>query len=230
MVEVKPFIIEAADIEAALNEPSIDVAPNCYTEGISELAKELKWQGTIAMLPEELVPKPDDVAITDPEGRTGLEFSGDCAMYGKLADIAKRNSALQLGWFYPALLGVASALDIEDSNSGSPWRVRGNMYVALLGAVGTGKNVHMDAAKAALVVPNGESVYVEDAPNSHGGLMNQLSEDEPVTRLLFLDELASVFNACAVTGSNLPTMLCSLWNKDKVGAASARAVRSCMAS
>jgi len=137
-------------------------------------------------------------------------------MYGKLAEIAKRSPALQLGWFYPALLGVASALDIEDVRH-DQWRVRGNIYVALLGAVGSGKNVHMDAAKAALFVPNGESVYVEDTPSSHGGLMNQLSEEEPLTRLLFLDELVSVFNACSITGSNLPSMLCTLWNKDKTG-------------
>jgi hypothetical protein len=216
-VEVRPSIIQFDDFDAALNSPSVDVAPTEYTHGIAELAKELKWDGTIAISPEDLMPKPSAIAITDPEEHTGLDFPGTCAMHGKLGEIAQRSPALQLGWYYPALLGVASALDIEDINSASPWRVRSNMYVALLGGVGTGKNVHMDAAKAALFVPNGESVYVEDAPNSHGGLMNQLSEDEPVTRLLFLDELASVFNACAITGSNLPTMLCSLWNKDKVG-------------
>src|ERR1035438_10454960 len=48
-------------------------------------------------------------------------------------------------------------------------------------------------------------------------LMNQLSEDEPVHRLLFLDELINVFNACAIQGSNLPSMLCTLWDKDKTG-------------
>jgi hypothetical protein len=47
--------------------------------------------------------------------------------------------------------------------------------------------------------------------------MNQLSEDEPVHRLLFLDELINVFNACAIQGSNLPSMLCTLWDKGKTG-------------
>jgi Bifunctional DNA primase/polymerase, N-terminal len=216
---VKQSIIEADDIEAALNGPSIDAAPNCYTQDIDELAKELKWESTIAMSPEELMPRPEAIAIADPEERTGLLFPGDGAMYGRLAEIAKRSPALQLGWYYPALLGVASALDIEDIKSGSPWRVRGNMYVALLGGVGIGKNVHMDAAKAALFVPNSESVYVQEPPLSNGGLANQLSEDEVVTRLLFLDELISVFNACAITGSNLPSMLCSLFNKDQTGGA-----------
>jgi hypothetical protein len=75
----------------------------------------------------------------------------------------------------------------------------------------------MDVALASIRIPDRESVVMEDAPGSHSGLMNQLSEDEPLPRLLFLDELINVFNACAIQGSNLPAMLCSLWNKDKVG-------------
>jgi len=41
---------------------------------MAELAKELKWDGTIAISPEELMPKPDDLSIADPEARTGLVF------------------------------------------------------------------------------------------------------------------------------------------------------------
>jgi hypothetical protein len=134
-------------------------------------------------------------------------------MYGRLGNIAKRNERLQLGWLYPSLLVVASCLDIEDADH----HVRANEYGALIGGVHTGKNVHMDVALASIRIPDRESVVMEDAPGSHSGLMNQLSEQEPVPRLLFLDELINVFNACAIQGSNLPAMLCSLWNKDKVG-------------
>ena len=45
---------------------------------------------------------------------------------------------------------------------------------------------------------------MEDAPGSHSGLMNQLSKEEPVHRLLFLDELINVFNACCDTEEQPP--------------------------
>lgn len=153
------------------------------------------------------------VAVHDPEEHEGVEFPGSTAMYGKLADIANRHEALQLGWLYPSILGVTSALDIEDAQG----HVRSNLYVALLGDVGSGKNVHMDAARASIYIPGAEHIVLEDAPGSHSGLMNQLSEDEPLHRLLFLDELKVVLNSCAIQGSNLSQMFCTLFNKDKTG-------------
>jgi hypothetical protein len=134
-------------------------------------------------------------------------------MYGRLGTIAERHERLQLGWLYPSLLVVASSLDIEDADN----HVRTNEYCALLGAVHCGKNFHMDAALGSIQIPEKEEVVLEDAPGSHSGLMNQLSEVEPVHRLLFLDELINVFNAAAIQGSNLPSMLCTLWDKDKTG-------------
>jgi Bifunctional DNA primase/polymerase, N-terminal len=201
----------------AVHESSSAVAvtskPDNYTDGLDEFIKEQKLNGEIAWTPEDFQSEPDSIAITDPEKHEGLEFPGDCAMYGRLAAIAKRRERLQLGWLYPSLLIVASCLDIEDADH----HVRANEYGALIGGVHTGKNAHMDVALASIRIPDREAVVMEDAPGSHSGLMNQLSEDEPVPRLLFLDELINVFNACAIQGSNLPAMLCSLWNKDKVG-------------
>ncbi len=184
-----------------------------YTDGLDELIKEQKLNGEIAWTAEDFQPKPAAIAIIDPEKHEGLEFPGDCAMYGRLAAIAERRERLQLGWLYPSLLIVAANLDIEDADH----HVRANEYGALIGGVHTGKNAHMEVALASIRIPDRESVVMEDAPGSHSGLMNQLSEDEPLPRLLFLDELINVFNACAIQGSNLPAMLCSLWNKDKVG-------------
>jgi len=187
--------------------------PDNYTDGFDELIAEQKLNGEIAWKAEDFQPKPESIAITDPGKHKGLEFPGDCAMYGCLAAIAKRHERLHLGWLYPSLLIVAANLDIEDADH----HVRANEYGALIGGVHTGKNAHMDVALASIRIPDSESVVMEDAPGSHSGLMNQLSEEEPLPRLLFLDELINVFNACAIQGSNLPAMLCSLWNKDKVG-------------
>jgi len=119
---------------------------------------------------------------------------------------------LPMGWLYPSLLTYASTLDIEDRDH----FVRSNMYCALLGDVGTGKTFCMKAAQASIFLP-GEGTVIKDAPGSHSGLMNQLSEDEPLPRIIFLNELKTVLNACAIQGSNLPTMLCSLWEEDEAG-------------
>jgi len=184
-----------------------------YTDGIDELISDQKLNGEIAWSAEDFQPEPEAVAIADPNMHEGLEFPGDCAMYGRLGTIAKRHERLQLGWLYPSLLIVAANLDIEDADH----HVRANEYGALIGGVHTGKNAHMDVALASIHIPDRESVVMEDAPGSHSGLMNQLSEEEPLPRLLFLDELINVLNACAIQMSNLPSMLCSLWNKDKAG-------------
>jgi len=184
-----------------------------YTDGIEDLLKEQKLNGEIAWHEEDFQPAPTSVAVTDPENHEGLEFPGRCAMYGRLGTIAERHPRLEIGWLYPSLLIVASSLDIEDAEN----HVRSNEYGAMLGPVHCGKNAHMDMALASIQIPNKEEVVLEDAPGSHSGLMKQLSESEPVHRFLFLDELINVLNACAIQGSNLPSMLCTLWNKDKTG-------------
>jgi hypothetical protein len=214
--------LDDVDRQPAAPEPSPVPAPSehaaerrvDYTEGLEDLLKEQKLNGEVAWDKEDFQPAPASVAVTDPENHDGLEFPGGCAMYGRLGTIAERHERLQLGWLYPALLVVASSLDIEDADR----HVRANDYCALLGPVHCGKNAHMDVALASIQIPTKEEVVLEDAPGSHSGLINQLSKEGPVRRLLFLDELISVFNAGGIQGSNLPGMLCSLWNKDKVGA------------
>lgn len=182
-------------------------------DDIADLITEEKRNGERALEPQDYLPVPDKVAIVDPDGHTGLGFPGRCAMYGKLADITNNCPvSLPLGWLYPSILTYASTLDIEDRDH----FVRSNMYCALLGDVGTGKTYCMKAAQASIFLP-GEGTVIQDAPGSHSGLMNQLSEDEPLPRILFLNELKSVMNACAIQGSNLPTMLCKFWEADEDG-------------
>jgi hypothetical protein len=82
--------------------------------------------------PPEPLPTPEALAIDDPANHEGLDFPGDCAMYGKLKEMALKHPRLQLGWLYPSLLAVASTLNIEDVDH----NVRSNMYVANLGEVG----------------------------------------------------------------------------------------------
>jgi hypothetical protein len=120
-----------------------------YTDGLDELIAEQKGNGRIPWTAEDFQPAPTTIAIIDPDKHEGLEFPGDCAMYGRLAAIAKRHERLQLGWLYPFLLIVAANLDIEDADH----HVRANEYGALIGGVHTGKNAHMDVALASIRIP-----------------------------------------------------------------------------
>ena len=202
--------VKVVDIPSSLN----------YSSHLDEHIAELKRTGEMKLESEDLLPVPKSIAIEDPEKHTGVDFPGACAMYGVLGDkclkMLSDYHSLQLGWLYPSELAVASVLDIEDDNYGNPLRVRSNLYTALLGPVGFGKNIHIDLARASISVP-GEDTFIEESPGSHSGLMLSLSDTEPLPRILFLDELINVMNACAIQLSQLPGMLCTLFNKDKSG-------------
>ena len=71
---------------------------------------------------------------------------------------------IPLGYGYPALLAVASALDIQDIDG----NVRGNIYVALLGDIGRGKTAAIKGALASIFVP--EMVVEKAVPSSDRGL------------------------------------------------------------
>jgi hypothetical protein len=212
---------EEAEEDEMEPEEEIDAPYSAdYLPAIDEHIAGLKLTGEMKLAPEDLLPVPTLININDPEQHMGLEFPGDCALYGILGKKCKEMVAdyptLQMGWLYASELAVASTLGMEDDNYGSPLRVRSNLYAGLLGPVGAGKNVHMDMARASIFVP-GEETFVEESPGSHAGLMLSLSEDEPLPRILFLDELINVFNACSIQMSQLPGMLCTLFNKDKTG-------------
>ncbi len=206
----EPVEVVAEPEEAVKIQPSYDGG---LEADLDSLVAEQKRDGDLPLQPEDYLPTPDRVNIVDPDKNTGLDFPGQCAMYGKLAEIANNcPQSLPLGWLYPAILTYASTLDIEDRDH----FVRSNMYCALLGGVGTGKTFCMKAAQASIFLP-GEGTVIKDAPGSHSGLMNQLSTEEPLPRILFLNELKTVLNACAIQGSNLPPMLCTFWEDDEDG-------------
>jgi len=175
--------------------------------------------------PPEPLPMPESLAIDDPANHEGLDFPGDCAMYGKLKGIALKHPRLQFGWLYPSLLAVASTLNIEDVDH----NVRSNMYVANLGDVGYGKTACADTAVRSIFIPGSETAIMEETPSSDRGLANMLGDEDTTSRLLLSDEFRSVMQKCAIQGSALPQMICQLWSKDKAGVADKKGMQTCYA-
>src|ERR1019366_796754 len=99
---------------------------------------------TEAMIGDGLIdaPSPISVRIVDTEERSGMDFPGECAMYGKLKDMALKFPRLQLGWLYPDLLAAGSGLAIESVGG----HIRSNLYVVNLGGSGLGKTACSDIA------------------------------------------------------------------------------------
>ncbi len=201
-------------------------APCTVSDACAETTSEDRMNAMVALLaPPEPLPFPETVVILDPDKREGLEFPGDCAMYGRLREIALKHPRLQLGWFYPSLLAVASALAIEDVDH----NVRSNLYVANLGDVGYGKTVCSDTAARSIFIPGSDIAIMEETPSSDRGLANMLGEEDTSGRLLLSDEFRSVLQKCAIQGSALPQMLCQLWSKDKAGVADKKGKQTCYA-
>ena len=171
------------------------------------------------LVPEIPFPALKSIAIADPHGHTGISLDCDCAMYGKLKELAKRSPRLPEGWLYPSLIAVASTLRIRDAGG----HVRPNAYVALLGEVGLGKSACMEAARLSLRLDDPENTIVEEVPSSDRGLANVLSEEKPTppasapSVLLMLDEGSALMAKGAIQGSALPQMMNQLWSKENAG-------------
>jgi Bifunctional DNA primase/polymerase, N-terminal len=204
-----PFTVEDAPSAAKANARGDN-----YTEWVEETVREQKEAGDIPFTDDDYAPVPHAVAIEDPNHTEGMEFPGDSCMYGKLAKLTKSHPRLQsqLGWLYPSHLAVASALPIEDAEG----HVRSNLYMTLLGESSDGKTACMKAALASIQLPF-ENSLIRQSPGSHSGLLNLLDEKEPKPFLLALNELKTVLDACAIQGSRLPQMLCTMWEEDGDG-------------
>jgi hypothetical protein len=223
--EVDLEVVDALIESSQVPETQIPPIKEATTEAQpSPSASEDRMNALVAEIaPSEPLPMPESLAIDDPAKHEGLEFPADCAMYGKLKEIALKHPRLQFGWLYPSLLAVASTLNIEDADH----NVRSNMYVANLGDVGYGKTVCADTAARAIFIPGSEMAIMEETPSSDRGLANMLGNEDTASRLLFSDEFRSVMQKCAIQGSALPQMICQLWSKDKAGVADKKGKQTC---
>jgi hypothetical protein len=179
---------------------------------------------TIAPPPKLPIPKRVEIAVTS---IPGLDFDPR-ALYGKLGEIASQlaSAGLPLGYVYPAILTIASALDGVEDTSNHTHKVRSNLYTALLGKVGQGKTAVVNSALKAIFLPEGTDDWV--VPSSDRGLAKQCG-DQGYRKLLIQDEYRATLQKCNLQGSSLPQLFNTLWNYDKAGAADKKGVEQCFA-
>jgi hypothetical protein len=217
-------VIWPQDTKDLLNDPRFaveDVSLSATPEA-AEIAQDLDaaWEARAKELNPEPLPVPDDIgSIVNVEPAEGVVFD-ERALYGTLGKMAK-GSKLPLGWMYPALLGVASALDIREKNN----HVRSNMYVALIAPVGSAKTIVMDAAEKSIFLPLDRAQY--STPSSDRGLAKMIGEDGN-TVLVVSDEFRAVLGKCQIPNSTLAQMFCTLWSKDKAGVTDKRGNDKCV--
>jgi len=208
-----------------LNDPRFaaedaELAENPSAKNDSLAAMDAAWAERAAELNPPTLPVPDDIdAVVNAPQAEGLAFD-DRALYGRLGEMAKA-TGLPLGWMYPALLGMASALNIRAANN----EVRSNMFVALIAPVGMAKTVVLDAADKSIFLPELTKLYT--TPASDRGLVKLVGEDGN-TVMLIEDEFRSVLSKCQVPNSNLAQVICKLWSKDKGGVADKKGVDRCI--
>jgi hypothetical protein len=150
-----------------------------------------------------------------------LEVPGipENAMYGRAARDAKWLKT-PLGYAYPAVLAAACGYGIKPSNS-----IRTNLYVALIGDVGTGKSVTSDRAAKELYGDGlGTPEWVEESTlSSDRGLFkafaSTVEEDAGQSRLLLQDEFRELLQKGQIQNSTLISVLCKLWNNNVAGVA-----------
>jgi hypothetical protein len=189
-------------------------APVCDQADFDQLVAERAEQ-----LNPTPLPVPDDIdSIVNAPKAEGLAFDMR-AMYGKAGEIA-RSTTLPLGWTYPGVLAVASALNIKDRDG----YVRSNIYCVNIAPVGTAKTVVAEAIEKSIFVPLNRTTYT--TPASDRGLCKMIGKDGN-TLLLVEDEMRAVFGKCQIPNSTLAQTFCKLWSKDSAGVADKKGADSC---
>ena len=203
------FAVEDAELAGhptAKNDPARDM--------------DAAWAERAQELNPDPLPVPDDIdSIINVSLAEGVAFDKR-ALYGKLGDMAV-GTGLPLGWMYPSLLGVASALNIRDRDG----HVRSSIYVANLAPVGSAKTVVVEAAEKSIFLPLETAQY--STPSSDRGLAKMIGEDGK-TVLLVSDEFRAVLGKCQIPNSTLSQMFCTLWGKDQAGVADKKGFDKCI--
>ena len=173
-----------------------------------------KLNGEIPWEAEDFQPAHATTAITDPEKHEGLEFPADWPCTAGWATSPNGTNAFNLDGFTHRCWSSPPA-----STSRTPTTMFEPMSMARSSAESTRARMYIWTWLWPIhpAFPTSESVVMEDAPGSHSGLMNQLSEEEPVHRLLFLGRTHQCVQRLRHSREQPPCHAMHLWNKDKAG-------------
>jgi len=196
---------------------------------------------------EDIVPEASVVPTTDPVAQVSaaapvpepdtesLDFPEDC-MYGILGEQAKMLD-LPLGYAFPAML---AAYSVEPDFDEMCDDTRINIYLAIAGSIGSGKNEAMKRAIKVRALTKGVD-YKRSELASNRGLMNLIGEKishkkggkevektpGPKKFLLQTNEIVAIFKKASIDNSTLFEMLCDLWDENDYSVPDRKGTQDC---
>jgi hypothetical protein len=149
------------------------------------------------------------VSETEPLAALQLADMPENVLDGRLGEICESEMKdLPRAYAWPALLAAAGVNVPESSQS----YVRTNLYVALVGPVGSSKTETIKRSCAVLEVR--EPQLVDANCGSAEGLM-KLIGTPAAARLYFPDELAHLLAKSAIDRASFPALLQTLWSRNR---------------
>jgi hypothetical protein len=134
----------------------------------------------------------------------------ELALDGRLGEIYQRRmSQYPRAYAWPALLAAAGVLIPRTDNQ----TIRPNLYVALVGAKGTGKSDTFEHVFSLLGLE--EPVLLRGLFGSSEGLFDRLNDTPDAVRLLYPDELTHLLTKASLEKSSFPTTLSTAYYRDK---------------
>lgn len=175
------------------------------------------------------------VAPTPEPDTESLDFPEDC-MYGILGEQAKMLD-LPLGYAFPAML---AAYSVEPDFDEMCDDTRINIYLAIAGSIGSGKNEAMKRAIKVRALTKGVD-YKRSELASNRGLMNLIGEKVshkkggkeiektpgPRKFLLQTNEIVAIFKKASIDNSTLFEMLCDLWDENDYSVPDRKGTQDC---
>ncbi len=161
--------------------------------------------------------EPEQIAATS---ELRLPDMPESVLDGRLGEICKRHlKDFPLAYAWPALLAAAGVL-VRPVQWPAATILRANLYVALVGPVGSGKST---AIERALHFADVRSPLLEEVKSgSAEGLLKKMGDRKGDRVFLFPDELSHLLDKAQIIGASFPYILNTLFYKDAAALTIAR--------
>jgi DnaB-like helicase N terminal domain len=183
---LRRIMFEAEELQLQASRDSED--PACIgtraVQALNNIVEEFQEQGQHKSV--------DVLKVADmPEG----------VLDGRLGEICQQQlvgSGCPIAYAWPAILAVAGTLT-------PPTSVRSNLYVTLVGPIGSSKSVTIHRALSVLGVK--EPVLQKQMAGSAEGLAARLADANGSPRLLFVDEVGHLMSKAKIDNASFPYIL-----------------------